>query len=125
MTSFFAVAFGGALGAVCRFGLSALIAARGFAFPYHTLAVNMAGCFLMGILSEAAAARLIESAELRLFLMVGFLGAFTTFSTFTLDLGALMEREEFLKAFTYAAASVILCIALFFTGAALTLALRR
>ncbi len=77
---------GGSLGAVSRYGVG-LVAARlwGTHFPWGTLVVNMAGCFLIGLIFAAAERVRLLTPELRLFLVTGYLGALTTFSSFALE----------------------------------------
>ncbi len=77
---------GGGLGAVSRYGVS-MAAARllGTAFPYGTLAVNLAGCFLIGFLFSLGVERGMLSPAFRMFFITGYLGALTTFSTFALE----------------------------------------
>ena len=88
------VGFGGALGAMCRFGISYAIAQRSASlFPWGTLAANVAGCFLLGALYEAGSWIAIDP-ELRFTIAVGFLGALTTFSTFTLETLNLVRDKE-------------------------------
>ena len=80
-----AVMLGGGLGALARFGSSSLCGKLfGTGFPYGTLAVNMIGCFLIGIFFTLTENHFINP-NMKLFIMTGFLGAFTTFSTFALD----------------------------------------
>ncbi len=113
MTQILLVALGGALGSVARYGVG-LMAARifGIAFPWGTLAVNILGGLLMGIL----AARLgPQQEELRLLLGVGLLGGFTTFSTFSLEALRLMEHAPF-HALTYVGASLVLSLAACWAG---------
>jgi fluoride exporter len=80
------VLLGGSLGAVCRYGVS-VAAARlyGDAFPWGTLCVNLAGCFLIGLAFALGVERNVLSPSLRLFFVTGFLGALTTFSTYALE----------------------------------------
>ena len=119
-----AVAAGGALGALGRH-LVILNMTRmfGFAFPWGTLTVNVLGSFLFGLLAEAIALRWQAGLELRAFLLVGGLGAFTTFSTFSMDVALLTERGALMPAFAYIAASVLLSIGALFAGLALARAL--
>jgi len=93
MKEFLAVAAGGAFGAVCRY-LVYVLAGQilGAGFPFGTLIVNIVGSFIMGVLVEGAALAWTMGPQLRLFLVVGTLGAFTTFSTFSLDVAVLYER---------------------------------
>lgn len=79
-----AVFLGGGLGAVARYGLSGVIQrVSGFEFPYGTLVVNLLGSFLIGVLAVLLGERYVVSPSLRLFLLIGVLGGFTTFSTFS------------------------------------------
>ena len=112
-----AIATGGAIGAVGRHyvGVYAL-KWLGAAFPYGTLAVNVIGSFLMGVLVIAMTVKWNVGNELRAFLTVGLLGGFTTFSAFSLDFATLMERGETALAAGYAAASVVLALAGVFAG---------
>lgn len=118
------IAAGGAIGAAARHGVN-VWAGRllGYAFPWHTLIVNVAGCFFMGLLVEAMALRLNVGNEMRAFLTTGILGGFTTFSAFSLDFALLIERKTFAAAGAYAAGSVFLSLAAIFAGLALVRAL--
>jgi CrcB protein len=118
------IAAGGAIGAAARHGVN-VWAGRlfGYAFPWHTLVVNVAGCFVMGLLVEAMALRLNVGNEMRAFLTTGILGGFTTFSAFSLDFALLVERKAFVSACAYAAGSVLLSLAAIFAGLALVRAL--
>ncbi|MGD1878463.1 MAG: fluoride efflux transporter CrcB [Kiloniellaceae bacterium] len=115
-----AVAFGGALGAVGRY-LAVSQVARWFdhGFPYGTLTVNVVGSFAMGLLIEFGALAWSPSPELRAFIAVGFLGAFTTFSTFSMETVLLYERGALLACAGYVAASVVLSVGAFFAALAL------
>lgn len=111
------VAAGGALGAVLRHLANlAVLRIAGPAFPWGTLAVNIAGCLAMGVFIELLARRFGGSTELRLFVATGLLGGFTTFSAFSLDVAVLYERGAVGQAISYAAASVLLSIAALFVG---------
>lgn len=117
-----AVAAGGAVGAVARFGAGKASAAlMGAAYPFGTLLVNVAGCFAMGLLYFWLAGR--EAVLLKTFLLVGVLGAFTTFSAFALDAALLLRDRGAAVATGYVAASVGLSLAGFAGGAALGRAL--
>ncbi len=106
------VGVGGAVGSICRYlvGVGAL-RLMGPAFPWGTLIVNLVGSFLIGVLVELIVARFAASTELRLLLVTGFLGGFTTFSSFSLDAFALYERGDVLSALAYVAASLVLSLA--------------
>jgi len=107
-----AVAIGGALGAMARYGVSTLVFdASSQRFPYATLSVNVLGSFLMGILFVVIAEKGLLPTEMRSILMVGFLGAFTTFSTFSLDALGLWQNGHLLLALVYALGTVVLCLA--------------
>jgi CrcB protein len=111
------VGFGGALGSMLRYLLSmASIAWLGAAFPWGTLAVNVLGSAAIGL-----AAALGLQGEMRLLVVTGFLGGFTTFSAFSLETGLLFARAWWL-AVAYVAVSVVLGLAAF---AAVYLAFRR
>ena len=112
-----AVAFGGAVGAVGRYlAVTQVSHWLGSGFPYGTLAVNVVGSFIMGALIEVFALVWSPSQVLRAFLTVGCLGAFTTFSTFSMETILLVERGETGQAAIYALASVVLSVLGFFAG---------
>ena len=119
MTRLLIVAAGGALGAVARYGIG-LGAVRLFPaaqWPWGTLAVNVAGGLLMGLLAGWLAFRGgVHAESLRLFAAVGVLGGFTTFSAFSLETALMIERRQLAMAGGYVAASVILSIAALFLG---------
>lgn len=120
MQQLLAIAGGGALGAVLRFGMSSTIyRILGREFPYGTLAVNVLGSLLMGFLFVVLVERLAMSAEWRAALLIGLLGSFTTFSTFSFETLALFENGELLKAVTNIVLSVFLCLAATWLGLSL------
>jgi CrcB protein len=92
--------------------------ALGAGFPWGTLAVNIAGSFVLGALVEMMALTWSPGEGLRAFMVVGVLGAFTTFSTFSLDVVTLYERGAFLAAAGYIIASVVASVAALFAGLA-------
>lgn len=111
------IAAGGAAGSVMRFLLSSGVhRVAGRDFPYGTLSVNVIGSLLMGILYIVLVERASLGAEWRALLLVGFLGAFTTFSTFSIETLNLLENGELLKAGTNVFLSVILCILAAWSG---------
>ena len=115
-----AVAGGGALGATARYVTMSLIGQyAGADFPWGTLFVNVCGSFLIGALVELGALHWSMAPETRAFLVVGILGGFTTFSTFTLDIATLVERHAMLMALWYVIASVMAGLVAFFAGLAL------
>lgn len=106
---------GGALGAAMRFGVSRALPV-GSGWPWGTFAVNVAGGFAMGVLA-AWLLRGDNAAEpLRLFLGVGVLGGFTTFSAFSLEMAQMVERGQGMLAGGYALVSVILALGAVFAG---------
>ncbi|EPE98061.1 fluoride efflux transporter CrcB [Rhizobium grahamii] len=114
------VAGGGAIGSLLRYyvGQWALRLA-GPAFPWGTLTVNVVGCFVIGVFAEMIVRRFDASPELRLLLITGFLGGFTTFSAFSLDAISLFERGAAVSGAVYILASVGLSMAAVIAGLAL------
>lgn len=112
-----AVAAGGAAGSALRYvTMSAVGHWLGAGFPWGTLVVNALGSFVMGVLVEVWALTWTASPELRAFLAVGVLGGFTTFSTFSLDVVYLIERQQTTAAAGYVAASLALSVGFLFLG---------
>ncbi len=111
MQQLLAIAGGGALGAVLRFLMSSNIYRLfGRDFPYGTLAVNVLGSFLIGIFFILIVERGTLSIEWRNIIMFGFLGAFTTFSTFSIETLSLLESGELSRAALNIFLSVALCL---------------
>lgn len=111
MTIYLAIALGGSLGAVSRYWMaSSTYRLFGLGFPYGTLVVNLLGSLAIGFLWVLVTHRFAVSDELRHGLLVGFLGSFTTFSTFALDVLHLTTGDEVLKAILYILLSVLLCV---------------
>ena len=109
------VAAGGAIGAVIRYLISLWVGAGlfGISGPLATLAVNIVGCGLMGLLAGAIAGGFLLPDAWRGFVAVGLLGALTTFSSFALDAGNLMQRQGVYMAAAYVAVSVLLSLLVF------------
>ncbi|MEN4902189.1 fluoride efflux transporter CrcB [Luteimonas sp. TWI1437] len=119
MIPFLLVFLGGGLGAALRHGVNLLALRAGTTFPYGTLCINVVGSLLMGVVVGWFAARSGLSPSLRLFLMTGVLGGFTTFSAFSLEAALLYERGQLGLAVAYVLASVVLSIGGLFAGMAL------
>lgn len=120
MSAILAVAVGGAAGAVARYlVMSGVGHWLGAGYPYGTLVVNVVGSFVLGALVEVMALVWSVGADLRAFLVVGVLGSFTTFSTFSLDVVVLVQRGQLGLAGLYVVASVVLALVGFMLGLAL------
>ncbi|VAW99572.1 Fluoride ion transporter CrcB [hydrothermal vent metagenome] len=112
-----AIAAGGAVGALLRFWMSnGIYTLVGRTFPYGTLAVNVLGSLLMGLLYVLLVDKLVLGAHWRAALLVGLLGAFTTFSTFSIETLNLMEEGEMIKALLNVLLSVVLCLGAAWVG---------
>lgn len=110
---YFWIALGSALGGMARFALSSLIAHHfGEAFPWGTFAVNVLGCFGIGLFATLAIdhGHVMAGPSARHFIMTGVFGGFTTFSSFSLQTFALAREGAFLRAGTNVLASVAVCL---------------
>lgn len=106
-----AIGLGGALGSMARFGLSTWVySILGRNFPYGTFAVNVLGCLAMGVLFVLFTDRFGDSAVLRAGVLIGVLGGFTTFSSFSIETFNLIEQGETAKAAVYIAGSLVVCV---------------
>jgi CrcB protein len=113
MTNIVIIGVGGFIGAVARYAIALWIGQRwGRSFPLGTFIINVTGSFLIGLLMTVMAERFTENPQWRLFLVVGFLGAYTTFSTFEYETGALMKDSEWL----YAGLNVVLSVVVGFVA---------
>ena len=124
LTAYFIVAFGGALGAMARFGLNTLLQ-RDTSYPWGTLTSNLLGCLAMGVVANLVAnsnwfnAATVVPDQYRLLIAVGFCGSFTTLSSLVLELNTLLQRGELLASFTYFTATMLGGFACFYLGYAL------
>lgn len=121
MNQVVAIAVGGALGALSRYWVVGLVS-RLFErnFPYGTLAVNIVGSFLIGIGYILIVDRLHIASEWHAVLMVGFIGAFTTFSTFSLETVSMLQEGRLTAALIYIFSSVLVCLLATVAGMLLT-----
>jgi fluoride exporter len=96
------IAVAGALGTLARYGLGGLVQEHsGRVFPWGTVAVNLLGCFVFGVFWSSLEERWPASGETRTIILIGFMGAFTTFSTFIFETKKLMEDAQWLPAIGY------------------------
>ncbi len=117
MKSLIFIATGGAIGAVLRYYSSVgvyLLLGKGF--PYGTLFVNVSGSLLMGLLSVLMLERFNIGPEWRAAVLVGVLGSFTTFSTFSIETLNLLEQGDMMRAITNIVLSVLVCLAAVWFG---------
>jgi CrcB protein len=99
MANIFMIGIGGFLGAISRYGVALWIGQRwGRSFPFGTFVINVSGSFLIGLIMSLLTERFMVNPQWRLMLVVGFLGAYTTFSTFEYETGALLKDSEYLIA---------------------------
>ena len=110
------VGLGGALGAVCRYLLGQVIPKLGSGFPLGTFAVNLIGCFAIGLIVGIAGRHGNLDPRLVLFLQTGVCGGFTTFSTFSLEAWSLMEKGQLATGILYIVLSVVFGILALFAA---------
>ena len=118
MATYLLVLLGGALGTGLRYSLSSLVysAIKQPTFPYANLIINVSGSFLIGLLAELFEARLLVSPIVRVALLTGVLGGYTTFSSFAFETYALLRVGEVWLALLNAAGSVVLGLAAVWLG---------
>lgn len=109
------IALGGAVGALARYGVDEWVGRRTGAFPWGILVVNVSGAFLIGVAVEALEPR-FESGWVRPAVVTGLLGAYTTFSTFSLDTYRLLDRGELDQALVNVLATVVLGLVAVWAG---------
>jgi len=109
---------GGFLGALARYGLNRLVHSQMplTTFPYGTLVVNLTGCLAIGVVTGLIDVRQVFELETRKFIIIGILGAFTTFSTFGYETLVMIRETEYLRAFANVGTHIILGLALVWLG---------
>lgn len=111
------VAAGGAIGAAARYALAGFVhRLTSASFPYGTFAVNMVGCLLFGVIFGLTEQRFVISPAVRAFLLVGVLGGFTTFSSYSFESFQLIRDAQYLRASVNAAGQVVLGLVCFWLG---------
>jgi CrcB protein len=118
MQAYLLVMAGGALGAGARYGLSRLLGGISASWPWPTFVANVVGGMLMGMLAAHVLRSGPGAENMRLFVGVGLLGGFTTFSAFSLEMAQMIERGQAMLAAGYALASVLLALAALTVGLA-------
>ena len=117
MLKYLLIGTGGFLGSVLRYWTSVnAYKVFGEKFPYGTFVVNALGCLLIGFIAEISENRFLVSPEIRIFLMIGFIGGYTTFSTFGYETFVLLHDKDYLTAFANIFLSVIVCLASVWIG---------
>lgn len=118
LLSYAAVGFGAGIGGICRYAITLFFVARlGPGFPFGTFFINLSGSFLIGLISELAQTRVLGvDPLLRLALTAGFLGGYTTFSSFSYETRTLASEREWDLSLAYAFGSVVLGVAACYAG---------
>ncbi|MPZ24084.1 MAG: fluoride efflux transporter CrcB [Dehalococcoidia bacterium] len=116
--SYLLIAAGGAVGAMARYWIGSSILSGG-GLPWATIAINVGGSFLIGLLGTLAIEQSALSAPQRQLLLTGFLGGFTTYSAFSFEFQLLIHEGDHLKALAYLSLTVLGAMAAVFAGAAL------
>ncbi|MDD3345217.1 MAG: fluoride efflux transporter CrcB [Candidatus Omnitrophica bacterium] len=117
MTKFINLVIGGAAGTAARYLLSGFVyRVAGTSFPYGTMAVNVCGCFILGLLASLSEKKFVLSPDARMLLMIGFCGAFTTFSTFIFETDTLLRSGQIMRASLNLFASLVFGLILFRAG---------
>lgn len=117
MLKYIFIGTGGFLGSVLRYWTSInAYKIFGEKFPYGTFIVNVVGCLLIGFVAEISENRFLISPEIRSFIMIGFLGGYTTFSTFGYETFMLLQDKDYFTALSNVLLSVILCVTFVWFG---------
>ena len=121
MNLIIAIFLGGGCGALSRYLIIDQInKISSNSFPYATILVNVLGAFLIGIIYHLLISKIVINEQLKVFITIGFLGGFTTFSSFNLDFFKLIESGSIFLAMVYALASFLITIVAFYIGYSLT-----
>lgn len=116
LTHYILIGLGAAFGAMARSGVGKVLPTEVWGMPFSILCVNVLGCFLIGVVLEVSALHWSLPEQLRYFLIPGFLGGFTTFSTFVMEYGLLAQRNAYVTGALYVSLSFGVGIGLFFAG---------
>ncbi len=117
MNSILLVFLGGGIGAVARYGLQGTVyRTLGGGFPYGTIVVNFLGCFFIGLLMIGMEERFLVNPSVRIFLTIGVLGGFTTFSSFSYETVALLRDGQILFGIVNVVASIVSCLLATYVG---------
>ena len=117
MAKYVELIIGGSIGTVARYLLGGFVySVFGTSFPYGTLVINLSGCLLIGFLSTMAEQKFLMGSNIRVMLMIGFCGAFTTFSTLILETNNLVRDGEMMRAFLNLLVSIVAGFILFRIG---------
>lgn len=118
MLKYLLIGTGGFIGSILRYWTSVnAYKILGEKFPYGTFIVNALGCLLIGFIAEISENRFLISSEVRTFLMIGFLGGYTTFSTFGYETFTLLQDKDYTTAIINILLSVVVCITAVWIGA--------
>lgn len=105
---------GGGLGSLCRYGISRWMETSA-SFPYATFVANVLSCLILGIIVGLSLKNMVSN-DIKLMLITGFCGGFSTFSTFSNETLSLFQSGNYTTAFTYIAISILVCLASIFIG---------
>ncbi|MFK7936639.1 MAG: fluoride efflux transporter CrcB [Saprospiraceae bacterium] len=115
MVNFLWVFIGGGLGSICRYGIAEVVKPYDLTFPYATLLANVLACVVLGAM-VGWSLKLDLSMNIRLLIMTGFCGGFSTFSTFTYETFALFEQGKLNLAFANIGVSLLVCLGAIYLG---------
>jgi len=113
MKALLMVFLGGGLGSICRYGISIWFHENHLGFPTKTFLANLISCMILGLMMGLILRHEVDD-KIKLFIMAGFCGGFSTFSTFSGEVFSLIEANQYAIAFAYVACSVIICTIVLF-----------